>query len=62
MIHAVVQVFWLNQKLTFLLLQDGPERMAEEAKLFKYHFPYLYDEVWPFCAFNSKIFNDHEDV
>ncbi|CAD6226098.1 unnamed protein product [Miscanthus lutarioriparius] len=24
--------------------QDGPERMAEEAKLFKYHFPYLYDE------------------
>ncbi|RCV11763.1 hypothetical protein SETIT_2G212200v2 [Setaria italica] len=24
--------------------QDGPERMAEEAKLFKYPFPYLYDE------------------
>ncbi|MCD9643033.1 hypothetical protein HAX54_030137 [Datura stramonium] len=24
--------------------QDGPEFMAEEAKLFKYPFPYLYDE------------------
>ncbi|XP_004955932.1 uncharacterized protein LOC101781002 isoform X1 [Setaria italica] len=24
--------------------QDGPECMAEEAKLFKYPFPYLYDE------------------
>ncbi|CAN6165776.1 unnamed protein product [Urochloa humidicola] len=24
--------------------QDGPERMAEDAKLFKYPFPYLYDE------------------
>ncbi|XP_068648666.1 uncharacterized protein [Aristolochia californica] len=24
--------------------QDGPEYMAEEAKLFKYPFPYLYDE------------------
>ncbi|KAL6638958.1 hypothetical protein ACP70R_022688 [Stipagrostis hirtigluma subsp. patula] len=24
--------------------QDGPEQMAEEAKLFKYPFPYLYDE------------------
>ncbi|CAN6197451.1 unnamed protein product [Urochloa humidicola] len=24
--------------------QDGPEHMAEEAKLFKYPFPYLYDE------------------
>jgi hypothetical protein len=28
------------------ILQDGPDRMAEEAKLFKYPFPYLYDEVW----------------
>ena len=51
----------LNQKLTFLLLQDGPERMAEEAKLFKYPFPYLYDEVWPH-PFNSKIFSAHEYV
>ncbi|CAN6197450.1 unnamed protein product [Urochloa humidicola] len=25
-------------------LLDGPEHMAEEAKLFKYPFPYLYDE------------------
>ncbi|KAG2632438.1 hypothetical protein PVAP13_2NG523092 [Panicum virgatum] len=24
--------------------QDGPERMAEDAKLFNYPFPYLYDE------------------
>ncbi|KAJ4971180.1 hypothetical protein NE237_004279 [Protea cynaroides] len=24
--------------------QDGPEFMAEEAKLFEYPFPYLYDE------------------
>ncbi|WVZ62644.1 hypothetical protein U9M48_012364 [Paspalum notatum var. saurae] len=27
-----------------LCFWDGPERMAEEAKLFKYPFPYLYDE------------------
>lgn len=26
--------------------QDGPEFMAEDAKLFGYPFPYLYDEVW----------------
>ena len=26
--------------------QDGPELMAEDAKLFGYPFPYLYDEVW----------------
>lgn len=25
--------------------QDGPEFMAEDAKLFNYPFPYLYDEV-----------------
>jgi hypothetical protein len=25
--------------------QDGPELMAEDAKLFGYPFPYLYDEV-----------------
>jgi hypothetical protein len=37
-----------------LILQDGPDRMAEEAKLFKYPFPYLYDEVWLWlqCAFS----------
>lgn len=28
-----------------LSLQDGPKFMAEEAKLFNYPFPYLYDEV-----------------
>ena len=28
-----------------LSLQDGPNFMAEEAKLFSYPFPYLYDEV-----------------
>ncbi|RVW32546.1 hypothetical protein CK203_093752 [Vitis vinifera] len=27
-----------------LSLQDGPKFMAEEAKLFNYPFPYLYDE------------------
>lgn len=27
-----------------MILQDGPEFMAKEAKLFKYPFPYLYDE------------------
>lgn len=25
--------------------EDGPEKMAEEAKQFHYHFPYLYDET-----------------
>lgn len=25
--------------------QDGPDFMAEEAKIFNYPFPYLYDEV-----------------
>ena len=28
-----------------MILQDGPEFMAEEAKLFNYPFPYLFDEV-----------------
>ncbi|ONM21282.1 Thioredoxin superfamily protein [Zea mays] len=36
--------------------QDGPDRMAEEAELFKYPFPYLYDEVWPHRALDSEIF------
>jgi hypothetical protein len=40
----------------FLSLQDGPDRMAEEAELFKYPFPYLYDEVWPHRALDSEIF------
>ncbi|VAH85161.1 unnamed protein product [Triticum turgidum subsp. durum] len=31
-------------KLTSFYIEDGPEYMAEEAKLFKYSFPYLYDE------------------
>ncbi|CAN6197449.1 unnamed protein product [Urochloa humidicola] len=31
-------------KLTSFYMEDGPEHMAEEAKLFKYPFPYLYDE------------------
>lgn len=26
-------------------MQDGPQFMAEEAKLFNYPFPYLFDEV-----------------
>uniref|UniRef100_A0A453GM51 Thioredoxin domain-containing protein n=1 Tax=Aegilops tauschii subsp. strangulata TaxID=200361 RepID=A0A453GM51_AEGTS len=29
--------------------KDGPEYMAEEAKKFKYSFPYLYDEVPRSC-------------
>lgn len=31
--------------------QDGPEFMAEDAKTFKYPFPYLYDEVSIFLSF-----------
>ncbi|KAM3371939.1 hypothetical protein ACQJBY_019034 [Aegilops geniculata] len=31
-------------KLTSFYMEDGPEYMAEEANLFKYPFPYLYDE------------------
>lgn len=32
------------------LSQDGPEFMAEDAKVFKYPFPYLYDEVSFVCS------------
>ncbi|XP_064984064.1 uncharacterized protein LOC103999978 isoform X2 [Musa acuminata AAA Group] len=31
-------------KLTSFYIEDGPEFMAEEAKLFNYPFPYLFDE------------------
>ena len=37
--------FLVEPKINLMILQDGPERMAEDAKLFKYPFPYLYDEV-----------------
>lgn len=40
--------------------QDGPQFMAEEAKLFKYPFPYLYDEsqdvAWDFGAICTPEF------
>lgn len=49
--------FLVAQNIDFFLsLQDGPDRMAEEAELFKYPFPYLYDEVWPHHALDSEIF------
>jgi hypothetical protein len=48
-----------ERKLTFLIMQDGPERMAEEAKLFKYPFPYLYDEVCLHSALCLR-FNDYQ--
>lgn len=38
-----------------LLWQDGPEFMAEDAKMFKYPFPYLYDEV-NLCMFIASLF------
>uniref|UniRef100_A0A0E0LJ46 Thioredoxin domain-containing protein n=1 Tax=Oryza punctata TaxID=4537 RepID=A0A0E0LJ46_ORYPU len=31
-------------KLTSFYMEDGPDYIAEEAKLYKYSFPYLYDE------------------
>ncbi|KAK4340907.1 hypothetical protein RND71_039408 [Anisodus tanguticus] len=37
--------------------QDGPELMAEDAKLFKYPFPYLYDEVCFYNEFLMIVFN-----
>ncbi|PIA41774.1 hypothetical protein AQUCO_02200302v1 [Aquilegia coerulea] len=34
--------------------QDGPEFMAEDAKLFKYPFPYLYDELFSMFLLQSQ--------
>lgn len=39
------------------LSQDGPEFMVEDAKLFKYPFPYLYDEVCFSNEFLMIVFN-----
>lgn len=33
--------------------QDGPEFMAEDAKIFNYQFPYLYDEVG--CQYQLQL-------
>lgn len=43
--------------------QDGPQFMAEEAKLFNYPFPYLYDEVFSILlsisTFNLQFVCNH---
>jgi len=36
--------------------------MAEDAKLFEYPFPYLYNEVCLHRAFNSRTFSNNEDL
>ena len=54
--------FLVEPKINLLILQDGPERMAEDAKLFEYPFPYLYDEVCLHRAFNSRTFSNNEDL
>lgn len=43
--------------VTFSISQDGPEFMAEDAKFFKYPFPYLYDEVCSYTEFLMIVFN-----
>lgn len=36
---------WMIRPALTYSSQDGPDFMAEDAKIFKYPFPYLYDEV-----------------